>query len=98
MKMESRHRDYCFDPSITNGRGSFQEHNEQMKAFCRSHTNIAVVNSPWYNQLGILKGTCPLQLRLFRKETGGSRLVNVIDDWSTLVPVLEERRHRFWKN
>jgi len=98
MKMESKQRDYCFDPNITNGRGSFQEHNEQMKAFCRSHTNIAVVNSLWCNQLGILKGTYPLQLHLARKETGGSRLVNGIADWSTFVPVLEKRRHRFWKN
>ena len=98
MKIESNQKDYRFDHNSTNGRGSFHEHDEQMKAFCRSHSNIALVNSPWCDKLSTLETTYPLQLHRTMTETGGSRLINGIADWSALVLVLEVRRHKFWQN
>lgn len=98
MKIESNHKDYRFDHNSTNGGGFFDEHNEQMKVFRRSHSNVALVNSPWCDKLGTLQATYPLQLHRTMTETGGSRIISGIDDWSTLVLVLEVKRHKFWQN
>ncbi len=98
MKVESNHRDYRFGYDSTNDRGSFHEHNEKMKAFRSSHASIALVNSPRHDKLNTLAATCPWQLHRTMMETGGSRLVNGIADWSFLVPVSEVRQHKLWRN
>lgn len=96
--MESNNADYRFDTNTVNSRGSFREHNEQMKAFCEAHDDITVVNTPGCDIVPILRNTRRLQIHPTITDTGGSRLVDGIDDWSILVDALEVTRHKFWQN
>lgn len=98
MTTELNNRDHQFDPNSANGRDSFQEHHEQMKAFCRSHTNVTLGNTPGCGKPGILESTRALRLHRTVPETGGVRLINGLDDWSILVAALEVTRHKFWQN
>jgi len=98
MTTELNNRDHRVNPNSVNGRDSFQEHNEQMRAFRRSHTNVTVGNTPARGKPGILESTRALRLCRTVPETGGVRLVNDMADWSILVAALEVTRHKFWQN
>jgi hypothetical protein len=91
-------RDDWFDHKRMNDSDAFQEHNKLMKAFYRSHPDIERMNAASYERLGILLNTRRLRLRPTTTDTGGSRLVNEIDDWPVLVAALEVAQPKFWQN
>ena len=81
-----------------NNRGSFKEHDERMKMFHKSHTNVAMANGPMFNKLALIESMRPLQARYAMAETGGSRLPNGTTDWSALVPALKVAPYRLSSN
>jgi hypothetical protein len=98
LTLELDDRELQFDRDSTDDRQTFLKHDEQMKAFRKSHDSITVANSTKYSKLCILENTGHLRLHPIMKETGGMRLVNGMDDWSILVAALEVTRHKFWQN
>ena len=98
MATEQNNRDYQFNPTKENGRYSFQDHNKHMKAFRRSHGDVAMVNGPRCNRLGILEITQPLQLprMITQIDTGGTK--RYIDDWWVLVDALQVAEHKLSQN
>ena len=83
---------------VRNSRGSFQEHNERMEEFRRSHTDVAIVNAPRCGQSALLESMRLLHVNRTTMETGGSRLLNSITDWSALVPVCKVARYKLSPN
>ena len=97
MTMEWKNRDQ-FDTNGGNGRGSFQEHDERMRGFRRSHAEVAMVNAPRLDEAAFLESMEPLQASRTMVETGGSRLANGTMDWSALVPVLRVAQYKLSQN
>ena len=98
MAMEWNNRDYQVDPNGGNGRGSFQEHNEHMREFHKSHANVAMVNAPRCDELTLIERMRPLQVRRIMLETGGSALPNDTTDRSTLVPLWKVAQYKLSQN
>ena len=98
MTTEGNNGDHQFKPIKANGEDSFEEHNNQMKAFRQSHGDVAMVNGPRCNRLGILKNTQPLQLpsMITQIDTGGIK--NDIDDWWVLVDALQVAEYKLSQN
>jgi len=95
MTMEWNNRDYRFDPNSGN---SFQEHNEHMRGFRKSHSNVAMVNRLRLDEATLLERMEPLQVHRTMMETGGSRLLNGTAYWSALVPVSKVARYKLSPN
>lgn len=95
MTMERNNRDYQFDAS---GGGSFQEHNEHMREFRKSHADVAMVNAPGLDEAALMENMEPLQVSRNMTETGGSWLTNGAMDWPALVPVLKVARYKLSQN
>jgi len=98
LTTELNNRDRWFENNNTNGSESFQKHNQLMKAFRRSHPDIARINTSSFDRFSILEKTRPLRLQPILTDTGGSWIANGIDDWSLFVAALEVARHKFWQN
>jgi len=98
LTTDLHNRDDWFEHNRMNAGDSFQKHDKRMKAFCRSHPNIERMNASSYEKLSILVNTRLLRLRPTTMDTGGSRLVNGMDDWPILVAALEVARPKFWQN
>ena len=81
-----------------NNRDSFKEHDERMKMFRRSHTNVAMANSLRFNELALIESMRPLQAHYAMAETERSRLPSSTMDWAALVPALKVARYRFPSN
>jgi len=97
MTMGWNNRDR-FDPNDGNGGGSFQEHDEHMRVFHRSHADVAIVNGPRYDETALLESTQSWQVSRTMLETGGSRLLNGTTDWSALVPILKVAGYKLSQN
>ncbi len=98
MIMEWNNRDYRFDSNGGNDRNFFQEHNECMRGFRRSHANVTMVNAPRRDQAAFIETMEPLRVRRARIETGGSQLLTTTTDWSVLVPIVRVARYKFSQN
>lgn len=98
MRMERNNRNDRFDSKGGNGKGSFEQHDERMREFRRSHANIAMVNGTRLDESALLEKMEPLQVRRIMMETGGSRLPNGTTDWSALVPVWKVARYKLSQN
>ena len=98
MTMERNNRNYQFDPNGGNGRRSFQEHDERMRGFRRSHTGVAMVNAPRWDKATLIENMEPLPVSRTMMETGGSRFLNGTADWAALVPVLRVARYKLSHN
>ena len=98
MTLEWNNGDYRFDPNGGNGRGSFEEHNEYMREFSRSHANVAMVNAPRLDDAALLERMESWQVSRNMMETGGSRLLNGLTDWAALVPALKLARYKLSQN
>ena len=98
MVMKWNSKDYQFDPNGRNGRESFEEHDERMTEFHSSHANVAMVNTPRFDEAALLERMESLQVSRTMMETGGSRLLNSTTDWSALVPVLKIARYKLSQN
>ena len=102
MRMEWNNRNDWFDPNGGNGRESFEEHNESMREFRRSHANVAMVNGPRLDesalQVALLERTRSLQVSRTIMETGGSRGYASAEDWSALVPLWKVAGYKLSQN
>ena len=98
MTMKWSSRDYRFDPSDGNGRGSFQEHNKCVRGFRKSHADVAMVNGQRLDEVGFLESLRHLPVRRTVIETGRSRLANGTMDWSALVPIFKVARYKLSQN
>ena len=98
MTMEWINRDYRFDFNGGNGRGSFEEHNECMTEFRRSHADVAMVNGPRLDEAALIEGMEPLRVNRNMMETGGSPLPNDTADRSPLVPMWKVARYKLSQN
>ena len=97
MAMEWNNRDYQFDPNGGNGRGSFQQHNESMREFRRSHTDVAMVNGPRLDEAAFLESLLFLRVN-YVMETGGSALPDDTADQSPLVPIWKVAQYKLSQN
>ena len=98
MAIVWNNRNDRFNPNGGNGRGSFEEHNDRMRGFRRSHADVATVNTPRCDESALLGRTRPLQVRRTMMETGGSRLLNGTSDWSVLVHIRRLTLRKFSQN
>ncbi len=101
MTMEWNNRDYQFDFSGGNGgngEGSFQQHNESMREFRRSHADVAMVNGPRLDESALMERMELLRVRHTMMETGGSALPNDTADRSPLVPMWKVARYKLSQN
>ncbi len=98
MATEWNNRNDWFNPNGGNGRESFEEHNESMREFRRSHADVALVNGPRLDEAALLERMEPLQGSHTMMETGESRLPNGTTDWSALVPVWKVARYKLSQN
>jgi hypothetical protein len=98
MTTKRNNREHQFNTMKANGEDSFQDHNNYMKAFRRSHGDVAMVNEPRCNSLSILEITQPLQLprMITQIDTGGTKYD--IDDWWVLVDALQVAEHKLSQN
>ena len=83
MTMKWNSRNDWFDSTGGNGRGSFEEHNRQMREFRSSHTDVALVNGPRLDKAAYLNSLLFLRVN-YTMETGGSALPNEVIDRSAL--------------
>jgi len=98
MTREWNSRNDWFDPNGGNGRESFEEHNESMREFCRSHANVAMVNGPRLDESSLLERMESLQVSRTMMETGGTALPNDTTDQSALVPMWKVAGYRLSQN
>jgi len=96
--MEWNNRDYRFGANGGNGKGSFEEHNERMREFRRSHADVAMVNGQRLDESALLESMKPLQVHRTMMETGGSALPNDTTDQSALVLILKVPRYKLSQN
>jgi hypothetical protein len=68
-------------------RGSYQEHDEQMRWFRRSHASVAMASAPREEAPSLAESTRPLSLGEVIIELGGTRLPNAGPEWSYLMPL-----------
>ncbi len=97
MAMEWNNRGYQFDPNGGNSRGSFQEHDRQMREFRGSHANVAIVNGPRLDEAAYLNSLLYLRVN-YTMETGGSALPDDTSDQSPLVPMWKVARYKLSQN
>ncbi len=98
MTIEWNNRDYRFDSNGRNVCDFFGEHDERMKEFRRSHTNVALVNGVRLDEAALLERMEPLAVIRNMMETGGSRLINGTMDWSALIPMMKVARYKLSQN
>jgi len=98
MAMEWNNRNDRFDPNGGNGRESFEEHNESMREFRRSHADVAMVNGPRLDEAALLERMESLQVSRTIMETGGTALPNDTTDQSALVPVSKVAGYKLSQN
>ena len=94
MTMEWKNRDYRFG---RNSRGSFQEHNRQMRQFRSSHADVALANGQRPDQAAYLEGLLFLRVN-YLEETGGSMLPNGAFNGASLVPMRRVAGYRLANN
>ena len=97
MTMERNNRDQ-FDLNGGNAGNSFQEHDEHMRWFRRSHAGVAMVNAPRWDEATLIGNMKPWQVSRTMMETGGSSFLIGTVDWASLVPVLKVARYKLSQN
>ena len=98
MIKPSNNRNDWFDSSSGDSKSSFQEHNERMRGFRRSHADVAMVNALRCDEPALLESTQPWQVSRIIIETGGSAPLNGTTDWSALIPVPKVARYKLSQN
>ena len=98
MIMKWNSRNDRFDPNGGNGRESFEEHNESMREFRRSHADVAVVNGSRLDEAALMERMESLQVRHTMVETGGSALPSDTTDQSALIPMWKVAKYKLSQN
>ncbi len=97
MATEWNNRTYRFNPNDANSNGPFQEHDKQMREFRASHTNVALVNGLMLDEAAFLESLLFLRVN-YIMETGGSRYLNSLANWSAIVPAWQVGQYRLSSN
>ena len=97
MTMRWNNRNDRFDSNGGNGNGSFEQHNEGMREFRKSHANVALVNGPRLDKASFLESLLFLRVN-YVVETGGSALPDDTSDQSPLVPVWKVAQYKLSQN
>ncbi len=97
MTMEWNNRTYLFNPNGGSSKGSFQEHERQMREFRTSHADIALINGPRLDEATFLGSLLFLRVN-YVTETGGSALPDDTSDRSPLVPIWKVARYKLSQN
>ena len=87
-----------FDLNGGNGRGSFEEHNERMREFRKSHADVAMVNGPRLDESALLESTRPLHVADLMRVTRRSRCHASTEDWSAFVSVWKVALYKLSQN
>ena len=98
MTMKWNNRNDRFDSNGGNGRESFEQHDERMREFRRSHADVAIVNGPRLDEAALLERMGSLQVSHTMMKTGGTALPNDTTDQSALVPVLKVAGYKLSQN
>jgi len=98
MTREWNNRNDGLNHNDGNGSGSFQEHNEHVREFRKSHANVAMVNEPRLGEAALIESMEPLQVSRNIIETGGSALPNDTTDKSPLVPMPKVAQYKLSRN
>lgn len=98
MTQEWNNRNKRFDSNGRNARESFEEHNERMVGFRRSHASVALVNGTRLGKSTLLESMRLLQVPDIMMETGGSASLTSTVDWSVLSPMRKVAPNRFSQN
>ena len=112
MTMAQNNRNDGFNFNGGNERGSFNEHNESMRMFRKSHTNAQEHNESMrefrknhapeslvkVSRRDLINTMWPLLVTDTVKETGGSKGPAGMMDWSVFVPMGEGTTRRFSSN
>ena len=98
MAIGWNNRVYRFDLNGGNENGTFNEHDECMREFRRSHPNVALVNGPRLDKADFLKRLPSLQVRYLVMETGGAKLCGDATDWQALIPIWKVARYKLSQN
>ena len=98
MTMERNNRRDLFDHNGGNGSGSYREHNEHMREFCRSHVQVVMANAVRRDESALLERTRLLQVSYPMMETGGLRLLDGTTDWSALIPLWKVAPYKLSQN
>ena len=91
-------RDVRFNFRNANSRDAFKEHNERMKEFRRSHTDVSIFKAPGYHEPGLLESPQPLKVSYTMIETGGSGFLSGQTGWLALIPVFKVARYKLSHN
>ena len=97
MTMEWDNISDRFNLNGGNSRESFEEHNESMREFRRSHTNIALINRPRLDKATFLESLLFLRINSVT-ETGGSALPNEAIDQPSLGLMQKVARYKLSQN
>ena len=97
MAIERNNKAYRLNPNGGNSKGSFQEHDKQMREFRMSHADIALVNGPRLDKAAFLESLLYLRIN-YVPETGGSALLNEPTDWSTFTHLPKVAKYKISQN
>ena len=97
MTMRWNNRNDRFDSNGGNGNGSFEQHNEGMREFRKSHADVALVNGPRLDKASFLESLLFLRVN-YVVETGGSALLNDQMDWSTFNYLSKVAKYKLSQN
>ena len=95
--MEWNNKDYRFDSDGGNGEGSFEQHDEGMREFRKSHADVALVNAPRLDKASFLDNLLFLRVN-YVVETGGSALPDDTSDQSPIVPIWRVAQYKLSQN
>ncbi len=98
MTMEQNNKGCRVDLNSGKGNGSFKQHNEYMREYCRSHGNVAMVNGRRLGEATLLENMGPLQTPRLMMGMGGSALPNDTTDQWSLVPMWKVARYKLSQN
>ncbi|HEY82456.1 MAG TPA: hypothetical protein G4O01_04100 [Dehalococcoidia bacterium] len=84
---------------VWNGNGgSYQEHDERMRWFRRSHASVAMASAPREEGPSLAESTRPLSLGEVIVELGGTRLSSASSEWSNLMLLPRVARYKLSPN
>lgn len=98
MAIVWKDRNDWFKSNATNGWDSFQEHNEGMRLFRKSHAPRLEGNAPKQDKLVLPGNMRNLYISRTMSETGGTRGPNVATAWLALMLMWKLAPHKFSQN
>ncbi len=98
MTIEWNNKNVGFNSNVGNDMGYFEEHDECMREFRKSHADVALVNGERLDKAAFPESLLPLQARRSAMGTIGAVLLNDTTNWSSLVPMWRVARYKLSQN